>query len=54
MRSLKGFWFVLRYPDGKEKITGYSYEPWHFRYVGSAKVAKDIMDNGLVLEEYVA
>ena len=26
--------FILRYPKGKERITGYQYEPWHFRYVG--------------------
>ena len=26
--------FILRYPKGKEKTTGYAYEPWHYRYVG--------------------
>lgn len=35
------FGFILRYPKGKETITGYQYEPWHFRYVGP-KVAKDV------------
>lgn len=44
--------FILRYPKDKIEITGYSYEPWHFRYVGK-KVAKIIMDNHLTLEEYL-
>lgn len=45
--------FILRYPDGKEDITGYPYEPWHIRYVGDSKVAHEIMDKGSTLEEYV-
>lgn len=45
------FGFILRYPKGKEGITGYSYEPWHFRYVGK-KAATEIYKNGLTLEEY--
>lgn len=45
--------FIVRYPKGKEDITGIIYEPWHFRYVGSQEVAKYIMDNGLTLEEYL-
>lgn len=45
------FGFILRYPEGKEKITGYKYEPWHFRYVGE-KSAKDIYENDWTLEEY--
>ena len=36
--------FILRYPKGKEKITGFKYEPWHYRYVGK-KVAKYIYEN---------
>lgn len=44
--------FILRYPQGKESITGYMYEPWHIRYVGSA-AAEAIMANGLTLEEYL-
>ena len=43
--------FILRYPKDKTKITGYKYEPWHFRYVGK-KIAKYIYDNNLTLEEY--
>lgn len=45
--------FILRYPKGKEDITGYSYESWHYRYVGSQKIAHAIMDNDLTLEEYM-
>ncbi len=45
--------FILRYPKGKEWITGYSYEPWHYRYVG-ADVAKIIHEAGITFEEYYA
>lgn len=45
--------FILRYPKGKEYITGIEYEPWHFRYVGRT-AAKEIMERGLTLEEFVA
>lgn len=44
--------FILRYLENKEDITGYSYEPWHFRYVG-VKAAKEIMEQGITLEEYL-
>ena len=44
------FGFILRYPLGKEEITGYNYEPWHYRYVGP--LAKELYDNNLTLEEY--
>lgn len=44
--------FVLRYPEGKEEITGYHYEPWHLRYIGSFRIAQDIMKRKLTLEEY--
>ncbi len=43
--------FILRYLKGKEDITGYIYEPWHYRYVG-VKYAADVMNSGLCLEEY--
>ena len=45
--------FILRYLEGKEDITGYSYEPWHIRYVNDVSVAKEIMDKGITLEEYL-
>ena len=51
--KLAEYGFILRYLEGKEDITGYSYEPWHFRYVGSPKIAKEIMDKGITLEEYL-
>ena len=44
--------FILRYPEGKEEITGYTYEPWHYRYVGREH-AKAIHEQGLLLEEYL-
>ncbi|URN95685.1 MAG: D-alanyl-D-alanine carboxypeptidase family protein [Candidatus Pristimantibacillus lignocellulolyticus] len=43
--------FIIRYPEGKESITGYKYEPWHLRYVGKSK-AQTIMSKGITLEEY--
>ena len=43
--------FILRYPKGKENITGYNFEPWHFRFVG-LELAKKIYDEELTLEEY--
>ncbi len=46
------FGFILRYPEGKEEITGYHYEPWHFRYIGNRIVAQYIMESNLCLEEY--
>lgn len=48
----KNYGFILRYPQGKEYITGIDYEPWHFRYVGK-EAAVIIMDNEITLEEFV-
>lgn len=45
--------FILRFPKDKEKITGYEYEPWHYRYVGKS-VASQIKEENLTLEEYYA
>lgn len=45
--------FILRYPEGKTDITGISYEPWHFRYVGKT-AAMEIHFNNLTLEEYIS
>ena len=45
--------FILRFPKDKEDITGYKYEPWHYRYVGK-EVAKIIYDDDITLEEYYA
>lgn len=43
--------FILRYPEGKMRITGYRGEPWHYRYVGREH-ARAIFEQGLTLEEY--
>lgn len=43
--------FIIRYLKGEEPITGYSYEPWHVRYVGK-EIAKDITNKGETLERY--
>ena len=43
--------FILRYPKGKEDITGFKYEPWHYRYVGK-DIAKYIYEKNITLEEY--
>ena len=50
--KLADYGFILRYPKGKEDITGYSYEPWHLRYVGQ-EVAKYIYQKNFTLEEYL-
>lgn len=45
--------FIIRYPKGKESITGYMYEPWHLRYVGT-NLATKLYNSGnwITLEEY--
>lgn len=45
------FGFIIRYQKGKEDITGYMYEPWHIRYLGT-ELAKEVYDSGLTLEEF--
>ena len=45
------FGFIVRYPKGKEDITGYMYEPWHLRYLG-VELATEVYESGLTLEEY--
>lgn len=45
------FGFIIRYPKGKEEITGYQYEPWHLRYVG-VTLANEVYESQLTLEEY--
>lgn len=44
--------FIIRYPEEKEDITGYMYEPWHVRYLGK-KTAREVFESGLCLEEYL-
>ena len=45
--------FIIRYPLGKENITGYQYESWHIRYLGR-ELAKEVADSGLTLEEFLS
>lgn len=52
-RRAADFGFVLRYPAGKEAVTGIAHEPWHFRYVGVPH-ARLMAEMGFTLEEYVA
>jgi len=49
---LNEYGFILRYPKGKEEITGVSYEPWHIRFVGRG-IAKQITKANITLEEFV-
>lgn len=44
--------FIIRYPKGKTRITGYIYEPWHLRYVGK-EAAAEITELGVTFEEYI-
>jgi D-alanyl-D-alanine carboxypeptidase len=51
--KLSNYGFILRYTKGKESITGYSYEPWHLRYIKNREIAKEITDKKLTIEEYI-
>lgn len=53
MKNSWKYGFIIRYPVGKEEITGVIYEPWHYRYVGK-DVAKEITEKNICLEEYLA
>ena len=44
--------FIIRYPKGKEEITGYKYEPWHVRYLGK-ELSEKVYKSGKTLEEYL-
>ena len=52
VENAHNFGFILRYPEGDEDVTGYSYEPWHYRFVGVETAAK-IYKKGITLEEYL-
>lgn len=51
--NMHKYGFILRYPKGKESITGYMYEPWHIRYIGN--LSNSLYNNGnwITLEEYL-
>lgn len=50
---LSDFGFIIRYPEGKDSLTGYSYEPWHLRYLGK-DLAKKVKKSNLTYDEYYA
>ncbi|MEH7109701.1 M15 family metallopeptidase [Bacillus sp. JJ1764] len=50
-KNSANYGYIIRFPKGKEHVTGYKYEPWHIRYVGTG-IAKDMQARGLTLEEY--
>ena len=52
-RNAHRYGFIQRYPEDKAQITGVSWEPWHYRYIGK-KAAGEVFDRGLVLEEYLS
>ena len=45
------FGWILRYPEGKTSITGYDFEPWHYRYIG-VDLAKKVVESKLTYDEY--
>lgn len=49
--NIHTYGFIFRYPKGREEITGYTFEPWHIRYVGKS-MAKEIFERDVTLEEY--
>lgn len=51
--TLAKYGFILRYPDNSEESTGMPYEPYELRFVGSSAVAREIMNPGITLEEYL-
>jgi len=52
-QKLAKYGFILRYPIGKEDVTGYGAEVWHFRYIDNPEIAQEIMDKGITFEEYL-
>ena len=53
MENAYKYGYILRFPKGKERETGYQYEPWHYRYIGK-KIAQYIHNKKITLEEYCA
>ena len=45
--------FILRYPEGREDITGFCFEPWHYRFVGRT-LALQVRESGLTYDEFLA
>lgn len=53
MKNAWRYGFILRYPEGGEEITGFTYQPWHYRYVGE-EAASRIFSLNVTLEEYLS
>jgi len=53
MKNAHKYGFIQRYPANKSDVTGISYEPWHYRYVG-VEAAKKMKKSGMCLEEFIA
>lgn len=53
LQQLPKYGFIIRYPEGKENLTGYHYEPWHIRYLGK-NLAQKVTKSGLTYDEYYA
>ena len=51
-QKLPKYGFILRYPKDKEAITKIGYEPWHFRYIDSPEIAREITDRGICFEDF--
>ena len=51
-QKLYKYGLILRYPKGKEHITKIAYEPWHYRYLDSVQLAKEITEKGICFEEF--
>ncbi|MBR5543112.1 MAG: M15 family metallopeptidase [Oscillospiraceae bacterium] len=51
-KKLPRYGYILRYPKGKEAVTKIGYEPWHFRYIDSPEIAKQMTDARMCFEEY--
>ena len=52
-KKLPEYGFILRYPKGGESVTKIAYEPWHYRYIDSPRVARQITDEGICFEQYL-
>jgi D-alanyl-D-alanine carboxypeptidase len=52
MEHCADYGFILRFPKNKQSVTGVTFEPWHYRYVGE-EAAREIMSRGITLEQYL-
>lgn len=50
-KNAQNYGFIIRYPEGKQSVVGYSYEPWHIRYVGKG-LSREIYRNKTTMEEF--